>query len=103
MVSSDQEVFHQKPGPDMPAGHLEISPNGGLVSDKAVVAAGLRRYLKREGLAFARQLEKCLDLMNDELLSAHTHLEASKFRATQESIDEQRRRVAETIRNILAM
>ena len=83
--------------------NLKMPSKCSLVSNKAVVAAALRRYLKREGLALSRELEKALVVMTANLHSHQTDLEADVFDAAQHAIDAQRRRVEETIRNILAM
>jgi hypothetical protein len=102
MTSSDQEFFNQISAQDTSPGKPASSSNCPLVSDKAIVAAGLRRYLKREGLTLARELERAVAKMNADLCNLQGDLEADVFSKAHQEIEEQRRRIAETIRNILA-
>jgi len=74
-----------------------------LVDDDRVIAAGFRRYLKGEGLAFLRELEKVLIQIDAQLRELPPPTSPDIFQAAWRDNQKELRRMDEAIRTILSL
>ncbi|MGP0092212.1 MAG: hypothetical protein ACLPKB_19980 [Xanthobacteraceae bacterium] len=74
-----------------------------LVDDNKVLAAALRRYLRREGLGLLRELDKALLLIASQLEDLPSGTNSCAFREVLQQIDNQRCRNTEVAQNILTL
>jgi hypothetical protein len=72
-----------------------------LVDDNKVLAAALRRYLRREGLGLLRELDKALLLIASQLEDLQSGTNSCALREVLQQIDNQWCRNTEVTQNIL--
>ena len=102
--SSGQAVFNSEAPQQTVTRAAEIIPSAcGLINERKIIAVGLRRYLKREGLALLKQAEGALEAMEAQLRKLDANRSSNESLMAQHRIEAQRRRIAKATRNILAL